>query len=73
MSLRTRLAVAPVIVFIDSTSTSFAHGAAKGPNGGLLVDSGKFHTELVADGTTKVTVFLGDAEQKPIPAAGVHG
>ncbi len=73
MSLRTRLAVAPVMVLIGLASPSFAHEAAKGPNGGLRVDAGKFHTELVVDGTTKVTVFLGDAEQKAIPAAGFTG
>lgn len=73
MSFRTRLTVAPVLVFIGLASPSFAHEAAKGPNGGLRVDAGKFHIELVADGTTKVTVFLGDAEQKPIPAAGFKG
>lgn len=49
---------------------AIAHEAAKGPNGGMRVDAGKYHTELVANGTTTVTVFLGDADQKPIPATG---
>lgn len=73
MLFRTRLAVAAVAVFVGLTSPGFAHEAAKGPNGGLRVDAGKFHTELVADGTTKVIVFLGDAEQRPIAATGFKG
>ncbi len=57
--------------FLALTSgLALAHEAAKGPNGGLRVDAGIFHTELVADGTTTVVVFLGDAEQKPLPANG---
>ncbi len=47
-----------------------AHEAAKGRNGGLRVDAGKYHTELLVDGSTSVIVFLSDADDKPIPAAG---
>jgi hypothetical protein len=47
-----------------------AHEAAKGRNGGLRVDAGKYHTELLVDGSTTVAVFLSDADDKPIPAAG---
>ncbi len=47
-----------------------AHEAAKGHNGGLRVDAGKYHTELLVDGSTTVAVFLSDAEDKPILAAG---
>lgn len=47
-----------------------AHEAAKGRNGGLRVDAGKYHTELLVNGSTTVAVFLSDADDKPIPAAG---
>jgi hypothetical protein len=50
-----------------------AHEAAKGRHGGWRVDAGKFHAELVADGTPNVIVYLSDADDKPIPAAGFKG
>ena len=40
----------------------------KGKIGGLRVDAGKYHTELLVDGTNNVSVFLSDADDKPIPA-----
>ena len=52
---------------------AWAHEAAKGRNGGLRVDAGKFHTELLLDGTATVVVFLSDTDDKPIPAAGFKG
>lgn len=48
----------------------WAHEAAKGRNGGLRVDAGQYHTELLVDGSTTVAVFLSDIDDKPIPAAG---
>ncbi|MFN3745990.1 MAG: hypothetical protein ACK4TL_14915 [Hyphomicrobiaceae bacterium] len=47
-----------------------AHEAAKGRHGGWRVDAGKYHAELVADGTPNVIVYLSDGDDKPIPAAG---
>jgi hypothetical protein len=47
-----------------------AHEPQKGPNGGLRVDAGKYHAELVADGSPNVTLFLTDADYKPVPAMG---
>lgn len=47
-----------------------AHEAAKGRNGGWRVDAGKYHTELVIDGSSSVVVYLSDVDDKPIPAAG---
>lgn len=47
-----------------------AHEAAKGHNGGLRVDAGTYHTELLVDGSTTVAVFLSDIDDKPIPATG---
>ena len=49
-------------------SIALAHEAAKGRNGGLRVDAGAYHAELVVDGTTNVAVFLSDGEDKPVSA-----
>ena len=65
-----RLAAAAAALFLVAGSAANAHEAAKGHNGGLRVDAGAYHTELLVDGTTKVTVFLSDVNDKPIPAAG---
>ena len=63
-----RLAAVSLSILITTGSAAFAHEAAKGQNGGLRVDAGKFHTELLVDGTTTVIVFLSDAADKPIEA-----
>lgn len=51
-------------------ATALAHQPRPGPNGGLMVDAGNYHTELVADGSETVTLFLFDAEYKPVDSAG---
>lgn len=61
---------AALAMALSAAGPAFAHEAAKGRNGGLRVDAGKYHTELVVDGTTSVIVHLSDAEDKPIPATG---
>ncbi len=63
-----RLAAIALSFMLTTGSAAIAHEAAKGQNGGLRVDAGKFHTELLVDGTTTVTVFLSDAADKPIEA-----
>ena len=63
-----RIAALALSFVLMTSSFAVAHEAAKGQNGGLRVDAGKFHTELLVDGTTNVTVFLSDADDKPIPA-----
>ncbi len=73
MTRRNLLAIAVVTIGLGLATSGSAHEAAKGPNGGQRVDAGKYHTELVTDGSTTVMVFLGDAEQKPILAAGFKG
>ena len=62
--------IAALALSLISGSFANAHEAAKGQNGGLRVDAGTYHAELLADGTTLVTVFLSDVNDKPIPAAG---
>lgn len=42
---------------------------ARGPNGGQLTDAGTYHVELVGKGT-RLVVFVSDANEKPLPAAG---
>ena len=49
---------------------ALAHDPRPGPNGGLMVDAGNYHAELLADGTDTVTVFLFDAADQPIESSG---
>jgi hypothetical protein len=51
-------------------TTSLAHGPDKGRNGGVQVDAGNHHIELVAKDTT-LAVYLYDRNDKPIDAQGV--
>ena len=69
---RIRMLVA-LVMTIGLALPSLAHEAAKGRNGGLRVDAGKYHTELLVDGTTSVVVFLSDTDDTPVPAAGFKG
>ena len=66
----TRFATATTMAQSITANAAFAHEAAKGPHGGVRVDAGKYHTELVADGTSTVAVFLSDASDNPIAATG---
>jgi hypothetical protein len=52
------------------STAAFAHDPRLGPNGGLKVDAGPWHAELVADGSTRLKVFLFDANDTPVAAAG---
>lgn len=47
-----------------------AHEPGIGPHGGVRVDAGHFHAELVSDGTTAVSLYLSDGADKPVPADG---
>jgi hypothetical protein len=49
-----------------------AHEMRSGPNGGQVVDAGPYHLELVAE-QSKLTIFLSDADDKPVAAAGSSG
>ncbi len=70
----TRFPLALIVAALLAVCTvppAAAHAPRPGPNGGLKVDAGtRHHAELVADGTTKVVVFLYDQDDKPVPAAG---
>lgn len=70
MTLVRPLAAAALALALAISAPLHAHETAKGRNGGLRVDAGKYHTELLVDGSTHVAVFLSDENDKPIPAAG---
>ncbi|MGD9804510.1 MAG: hypothetical protein AB7U78_14025 [Hyphomicrobiaceae bacterium] len=70
MSIHRLLTTLTLAVAIGLAAPALAHEAAKGRNGGLRVDAGKYHAELVIDGSTSVAVFLSDADDKPIAATG---
>lgn len=67
MALRPLAALALALV-VTTGSLVLAHEAAKGRNGGLRVDAGAYHAELLVNGTTTVAVFLSDGDDRPIPA-----
>ena len=70
MRLRLILAALTLAMAVGFSAPGGAHEAAKGRNGGLRVDAGKYHTELVVDGSTNVVLYLSDADDKPIAATG---
>ncbi|MBP2151285.1 hypothetical protein [Xanthobacter flavus] len=47
-----------------------AHEPGTGAHGGVRVDAGHYHAELVADGTPAVSLYLSDGSDKPVPADG---
>lgn len=52
------------------TTPILAHEPGTGAHGGVRVDAGHFHAELVADGTPDVSLYLSDGSDKPVPAEG---
>lgn len=62
--------LATIGITLLMASAALAHEPRPGPNGGLMVDAGSYHAELVADGTDTVTLFLFDADDKPVDSAG---
>lgn len=50
-------------------SLAQAHEPRKGPHGGILVDAGAYHVEIVMKGVT-VEVYVSDGADRPVPAAG---
>lgn len=61
---------ATLALLLSLAGAAMAHEAGKGPNGGPQVDAGKYHAELVLDGSKTVTVFLSDHDAKPIKTTG---
>jgi hypothetical protein len=63
-----------VLAFALLPCVASAHDPRPGPNGGLKVDAGaRYHAELVARGAPEVVLFLYDADDRPVPAAGFKG
>ena len=48
----------------------FAHEPGVGANGGVRVDAGRYHAELVSDGNATVALYLSDGSDKPVAADG---
>ncbi len=65
-----RRLVPALLVIPLSTTSLLAHEPGTGANGGVRVDAGRYHAELVADGTPAVALYLSDGSDKPVPAEG---
>lgn len=70
MPITKLIAALSLAALLALPTTLSAHEAAKGRNGGIRVDAGKYHAELVVDGTTAVALYLSDADDKPLTATG---
>lgn len=57
------------LILLAGLSPALAHEQRLGPRGGALVDAGSYHVELVTADKT-VEIFLSDANDKPLAAAG---
>jgi hypothetical protein len=58
-----------LIAALFLATTAFAHGPNQGPHGGVQVDAGNTHVELVIRDRA-LAVYLHDESQKPIDAKG---
>lgn len=61
-----------IAIAIAIAPPALAHEAAKGPNGGKVVEAGAYHVELVAK-DANVAVFVTDSGDKPVPVGGFKG
>ncbi|MCZ8183872.1 MAG: hypothetical protein O9322_12940 [Beijerinckiaceae bacterium] len=57
------------LALVASITLVGAHEQRTGPRGGALVDAGSYHVELVTRDKA-VEIFVSDAQDKPLPAAG---
>lgn len=69
MTFRRFLLALPALPLL-AANPLFAHEPGTGAHGGVRVDAGHFHAELVADGTPAVSLYLSDASDRPVPAEG---
>lgn len=65
-----RSVLAALVLSLALAGPSNAHEPRKGPNGGALVDAGKGHVELIANGSPDVMLVLSDITDKPVSAEG---
>ena len=69
MTIDRRAVVAFAFAILGASGSSVASVDHHKPRcSHLRVDAGKYHTELLVDGTPNVVVFLSDADDKPIAA-----
>lgn len=66
-----RLTTLTLAGLLIAAGPALAH-ELNGQNGGRVADAGKYHVELVANGST-VEVYLLDGDAKPVPASGFKG
>lgn len=52
------------------SAAAYAHGPDKGANGGLQVDAGDFHVEMVAKGS-QLAVYLRTDKDQPVDVTGI--
>lgn len=66
-----KYALALVVAFALTSPAvaQHAHGAQKGPNGGMMEDVAGVHAELVTSGTT-ITINIFDEAVKPVATKG---
>lgn len=64
--------VFPLLALVMLAGPAGAHEPTKGPNGGMVVDAGAYHVELIARAAT-VDVFVTDGGNQPVPVAGFRG
>lgn len=57
------------LAFVAGLSLAIAHEQRVGPRGGMLVDAGTYHVELVTRDKA-VEIFVSDSQDKPLPATG---
>lgn len=50
-------------------ATAYAHGPAKGANGGRQVDAGDYHVEMVTKDTS-LSIYVNDNKDQPVDAKG---
>jgi hypothetical protein len=67
MSVRSFVLALSLFLF---AAPAWAHGPARGPNGGQMQDLAGGHVEVAAK-DNEIRVYLFDAEDKPIAAQGV--
>jgi hypothetical protein len=60
-----------IAALLTWSASASAHDA-KGPNGGRIGDAGPYHAEMVVKAGV-VDVFISDAKDKPVAAAGFKG
>lgn len=69
MNLRHLFAL-PLLTLPLLATPVLAHEPGVGAHGGVRVDAGAYHAELVADGTATVALYLTDGADKPVAAEG---